>query len=453
MASVHRRQRPVHVAVVGAGLAGLTAARSLERAGARVTVIEARPRVGGRVHTLRGVFAGGQHAELGADLIEEEQEAVLALAGELGLTPVRILRRGFGFHGGPRGRTRSAGDAAGTFEAAASHLAVEIAAYKAAGGRWESGVARALARESVAAWLNRIGADARLRAGIRGLRGFFLADPEDLSLLVLVDQFAQGGTPGESRMYRLAEGNDSLPAALARGLHGTVLLESPVAGITHGPAGVSVAIGRRRERLAADYAVVTLPASTLRRVTFTPGLPADQALAIRRLRYGPATRVLLQFERRFWTRLGRPSAFGSDRPFGAVWDGNEQQARAPGILSFLAGGRAARELSAMVDGADARPLVRRLRWLGPPAPLMAAIAYSWDRDPWSRGGYAVFDHRFDPALRPCLARPTARLVFAGEHTSVEWQGFMNGAVESGRRAALEVAAMAGLPTEAIAPPA
>src|SRR4029453_17080726 len=88
----------VRVVVAGAGLAGLTAARYLERAGAEVTVVEARHRVGGRVHTIRR-FESGQHAEAGADLIEAEQTDLLGLAAELSLKTTRILRNGWGFYG------------------------------------------------------------------------------------------------------------------------------------------------------------------------------------------------------------------------------------------------------------------------------------------------------------------------------------------------------------------
>src|SRR5712692_6158683 len=87
------------VIVAGAGLAGLSAARRLEGRGAAVTMVEARDRVGGRVWTIREGFAARQHAEAGADLIEQEQEHVLKLAWEVGLAPVRILREGFGFYG------------------------------------------------------------------------------------------------------------------------------------------------------------------------------------------------------------------------------------------------------------------------------------------------------------------------------------------------------------------
>jgi monoamine oxidase len=73
--------------------------------------------------------------------------------------------------------------------------------------------------------------------------------------------------------------------------------------------------------------------------------------------------------------------------------------------------------------------------------LIASRQIVWEQDPWARGGYAFFDPTFDPALRAWLARPFGRVFFAGEHTSVRWQGYMNGAVESGRRAAAEIAAI------------
>ncbi len=167
------------------------------------------------------------------------------------------------------------------------------------------------------------------------------------------------------------------------------------------------------------------------------------------MRYGPATRILLHFDRRFWQRLGRATAYGSDQPTGAVWDGNEQQSGRAGILSLLAGGRAARDVRALIPRHGGPGRVRRLWWIGRPARLLHGMTIAWDRDPWVRGGYAVFDPRFDPALRPCLARPAGRIVFAGEHTSDRWQGYMNGAIETGRRAALEVAVMSGLGFEGI----
>jgi monoamine oxidase len=125
-----------------------------------------------------------------------------------------------------------------------------------------------------------------------------------------------------------------------------------------------------------------------------------------------------------------------------VWEGNEQQRGRPGILSLLAGGRASREISALLERRGTRGLVEQLRWLGRPSPLLASRVVRWDDDPWARGGYAYFHPGFDPSWHRLLSQPLGRVVFAGEQTSLRWQGYMSGAVESGRRAAAELRALA-----------
>jgi monoamine oxidase len=105
---------------------------------------------------------------------------------------------------------------------------------------------------------------------------------------------------------------------------------------------------------------------------------------------------------------------------------------------LLAGGRASGALQEIVTSEGEAGVVRRLAWLGRPAPLVASYMAAWESDEWARGGYAVFGPDFDPSWRAWLSRPAGRVLFAGEHTSEQWQGYMNGAIESGRRAAAEV---------------
>ena len=435
----------VRVIVAGAGLAGLVAARDLVDMGADVIVVEAQERVGGRVLTIRDRFADGQHAEAGGDLIEESQREVRQLAEQLGLELAQVLRGGFGYaRPDPRGRTRILHQGGGRgWDRLAQHLAPLTRPYLLAERRWDTPIAAAIARQSVAEHLNETGADEELRDTATGLRGFFLADPDELSLVALVDQFSEADAPASGAIYRVAGGNDRLATALAARLGDRVRLNTELVAVAHRGRGVRASVRHRRQlsQIQADHLVVALPASLLRRIPLTPSLPAQQHEAIARLKYGRATKTLLQFTRRFWRAPGRPRGFGSPLPFGAVWEANEEQRGRAGILSFLGGGSASDAARQIVERGGARALAQSLEWLGARhAEVIAWHQVTWETDQWARGGYAYFDPAFDPTLRAWLARPCGALFFAGEHTSLRWQGYMNGAVESGRRAAAEITA-------------
>jgi monoamine oxidase len=431
------------VIVVGAGLAGLTAAVRLMKDGARVTVVEARDRVGGRVLTLRDGFAAGQHAEGGGDFIDRGQEDIRQLVHQYGLTVHPILRRGFSFvrykdpgriHGRPRSGTRA-------WKPVMDRAKPLLEAYHRAEQRWESAVVRTLAQRSVGQWLDEIDADPGMRAMIRGLRGFFLADPEELSLLVLIEQLASDA-PGQDTMGRIEGGNDRLPKAMAKEVGEALHLNTIARAVHDGQGGLSVIVERAsgdRTPMKADYVILAVPVPTLRAIEIVPAVPPDQAKVFERLKYGRVTKSLLQFDRRFWTRKSRSPAYGTDAPTGAIWDANEEQQGATGILTLMAGGQASEDTQKILAQEGVEGLVRSLKWLKPgDARLLRHQHLTWEHDGWAQGGYAFFDPSHDPAARLWLARPHGRVLFAGEHTSIQWQGYMNGAVESGLRAAAEV---------------
>jgi monoamine oxidase len=434
-----------HVVVAGAGLAGLAASRDLLARGARVTVVEARDRVGGRVWTIRDGWKYRQHAEGGADFIESTQRALIALARELGLTLVPIIRRGFGYYGANnRGRLTRQPLSSG-FRHLAAPLGDLIRAYRLNEKRWNGPIVRHLAEQSVADWLRATNAPLWLSERLRGMRGLFLADAEELSLLALVDFFADMDDDGDwGRSYRIRDGNDRLPTRLAASLKSPIALRTAVRRIAHAPKGLTVAVEGPNglSSLDADFVVVAMPTTTAREIVFDPPLLDVQRDAIGALKYGRATRVLVQFERRFWSKRGQPNAFGSDQAFGALWDGNEQQKGPGAILSFLAGGGASNAMQDLLVEGGITSLTSRLEWLGKPSKPIAQRMITWEHDPWARGGYAFFDPGFSPSCRDLLARPHGRVVFAGEHTSLRWQGYMNGAVESGQRAAAEIGLIA-----------
>lgn len=441
-----RIRQGTKVIVVGAGLAGLTAAVKLKEAGAKVSLIEARDRVGGRVLTIRGAFAQGQHAEAGGDFIDEGQHEIKRLVEEQGLTICSILRQGFAFvrHPSSSRPRRHILSGEKTWDTLAHALCPLVAAYRKADKQWDSPIAGQLVRQSVAQWLDEVNADSNMRAVVQSLRGFFLADPEELSLLALVDQFA-GDVSGQAAMYRIEGGNDRLPLALAEHLRDDLRLNSVVRAVCQDRDSARVTVetpNGREASLQGKHVILAVPATTLRSIHMEPPLSSMHARAIHSLKYGRTTKALLQFDRSFWRKKGRPRACGTDAPTGALWDANEEQAGEAGILTLMAGGQASVDTQKIVAQHGVEGLVDALDWLGSrSANLLHSRIVTWEDDPWAQGGYAYFDPGFDPHLRKWLARPHGRVIFAGEHTSVNWQGYMNGAVESGLRAAEEVCAM------------
>lgn len=435
--------RGLRVGVAGAGLAGLTAAWMLQRRGAEVFVFEARHRIGGRVLTIRDL-PGSASGELGGDLIEEEsRDAIGAVARETGLRLQHVLAGGFKCYQSrsPNGGAFAAGHV--MFETLRDLLRGEIDAFNRAEGLPSSGVAQTLATQSALQWARHSKSPSKAIAAVEALRGFFVAEPSEYSLLMLVQQLSEDGDPASMKLYRIAGGNGRLAEALAGALDHEVQTGARVVELrsrrgSHAFGGRVTAVIERRESrstFSCDAFVVAVPATLAREIRFLPSLPPDQKKAIETLPYGRATKALVSFDRRFWRRRGR--AFGTRLPTGAVWEAGVRGDR--GTLAFLAGGGASRALADLVDRGTQRDWRRALRWLGiGNARVLDATAITWERDRFAKGAYAHQSPGFDPALAQWLSSPAGRIAFAGEHTSGENQGYMEGAVASGLRAADDI---------------
>jgi monoamine oxidase len=316
-----------------------------------------------------------------------------------------------------------------------------IARYRAARGRDDAAAVREIATWSIDDWLAQQHADADARALAVTIRGFFLADPQELSALPVVAQLAESGSPAHTPVYRIAGGNDRLLDALAGTSGARILLRHVVKAVAQATDRVVVRVldgdGLLQE-IECDAVVMAMPTPTLRKIDITPPLPEDQQKAITRLRYGRATKVVVQCVGE-GLRSRRLQAIATDGPLGAFWDATEGQPTATNaVIAFLGGGAASPQLQA-VSRRGGAGVVADLCWLGlAGTPVIACHSTTWEDDPYAGGGYAYADPSFDPAWKPLLARRAGRIVFAGEHTSGDFQGYMEGAVESGERAAREV---------------
>lgn len=432
--------RGIRVAVIGGGLAGLVAARELAKQQAAVHLIEARERLGGRVWTLRDESFSTEPVELGGEFIDNTHTELRTLARDLGLTLTRVVRDGFGLALEVDGTFRIFNTQDAIWHAYKKALKQDADAFEQTECDWNSTIAAALARHSLDDLLRARRAPAEVIAMASALRGFFAADSEALSALVGVELTMADWDPGHVPMSRVKGGNDLLVNGLARTKNVVFSMQRTVKRIQQSERDVQITVTEPHgelETVRADYAVVTVPPVILRSWPFSPPLPSEQRRAMESLAHGFVTKALLRFDSRWWRKPGRPRAFGTNLAVGAVWEATEAP-RAPAVLTLLAGGRASEELQAIIEEEGPDGVAARLAWLGAPEPVRELRSMTWEHDPRSKGGYAFFGKSFDPGLRSQLSRACGRIFFAGEHTSREYQGFMNGAIESGQRVAQEV---------------
>jgi monoamine oxidase len=434
-------RRDARVVIVGAGLAGLATAHHLRKAGLEnVTVHEANTRPGGRMYSLRDTLGPGTVAELGGSFINSDHADMLALCRDLDLK----LEDGAasGADAGPSyfiaGRHRTIADIATEAEDLVARLARLRAEHQADKA--------AIDRVPVAAWLDRFGCTGWLRTLLDiGLTQEMGLEPDRMSGLYFTETFAPDpklptrGLFSSDQRYQIAGGNDRLPAALVQRLSGLVIYGQRLEAVRHAGAGVVLDFqtpGGSRE-VRADLVVLTLPATILRHVALRLDLPPLTRQAIRELRYGTNAKLFAGLTHRPWLAQGRGAECLNDLGVQTVWEDHARPDPAPASLTIFAGGRTGEGFG--TGGAHARAQ-DALRRMNPAFPGLAAAfngrasAMIWPRNPYVGGSYTCYAPgqwtRFAEAFGP-----SGPVVFAGEHTSNEFSGYMNGAAESGRLAA------------------
>jgi monoamine oxidase len=448
------------IVVVGAGLAGLTCAYRLKQAGYTALVHDAADRVGGRCWTIRGAFADGQIAEHGGELIDQGHAAIRQLASELGLKLDNLLQA-------ERNGTEPTyyfDEADYPFEQATADLKaiwqklhgdVSAASYPTLySGYTQRGFE--LDHMSIVDWIEEM-----VPGGIGSKLGQLLdiaynieygAESSQQSALNLIYLLGYVG-PGQLRIfgksnekYHVQGGNDQIPARLAAALAGQVTLGSELVSIRlRSDAAYSLAFcqGGTTKTVIADRVVLAVPFAVLRAsVDFAQaGFKQLKRTAIAEQGMGTNSKLHVQFRTRHWESLGANGDTVADTGYQNTWDVTRAQSGRSGILVDYTGG---------VVGASfgsGTPSARAKQFLAEIEPVLPGLSAQWNgratvdfwaANPWTHGSYSYWKVGQYTKFAGVEREVEGACHFCGEHTSIDFQGYLNGAVETGERAANEV---------------
>lgn len=473
--------------VVGAGYAGLSAAYRLERAGHSVTVLEARSRVGGRIWSER--FSDGTPLDLGGAWVTASQPGIMRLIDEFGIRTYEQYQRGKTVFLRPDGQLFYVNGPTDLLEALGPDPLLDLAgaqekihALAAAidpTAPWEEvelpllgpgKTTRDADMMTTMTWLDQNVTNDTAKALLTALlSNIFGLHPGAVSMLHLITQIATtpnralqdltGTGPGEAENRRVVGGAGGAAKAIAQHLGNAVILRAPVTEIRQTSDFVFVTSDRVTVR--ARKVIVAIPTALINQIRFDPPLPQNRAQLQQRFPGGAVWKFWLVYDEAFWRQpqpdlpeglTGESLAPGSMAT--VTLDAGRGEGRpTPGLLNTFVTGDAARRIASMTRAARRELIVGEIvkRFGAQAAQLSRNIVYpptgepfvekNWGQDPWTRGGYAgvpgpgvLAGEGFGPALRA----PVGRIHWAGVDTATRWYASMDGAVQSGERAAAEV---------------
>jgi monoamine oxidase len=435
--------------IVGGGYAGLAAARKLIDDGRSTVVLEARDRVGGRTHTVE---EAGATVDLGGQWIGPTQDHIYELAAEMGVATFPQWTRGEDVvleEGEPR-RVRGEDDydADDLAEYATAVAAMEEAAAGIPLDRlWDAAQARSLDAMTFQTWM-----DERLeRSGARTMlatlvAAVFATEPANMSLLHVLFYIRSGGgweslvnTEGGAQQDRLVGGLQEPATRLGARLGEAIRVGWPVRAISQGEGEVAVA-GEAGE-VRARRVIVAIPPALAGRLFYDPPLPARRDQLSQRLPGGSVVKFNLVYRTPWWRELGlRGFVYAPDELVTMMFDATAAEGEPGVIVGFMEGANGIEAGRLPRGERRARVVEQAERALG--GREEQSIGYvdcDWSAEEWTRGCYGA---HFPPGVwtqfGPALREPVGRIHWAGTETAERWMGYVDGAIESGIRAAVEV---------------
>jgi len=439
------------VVIIGAGFAGLAAARALRAAGRLVVVLEARDRVGGRVKNHQ--IGAGNIVEVGGQWIGPAQTRANDVCRELGLEWFPTYNEGENLLDYRGKQRRYTGEIPplpklGLADLGQSQLRFDrLAKTVPLDEPWTARNADRLDRQTFATWIRRNTQTASARFFWQVFaNAVFAAEPHDMSLLhaLFYTHSGQGtnsliGVANAAQQDRVVGGTQLIADRLAADLGDTVQLSQPVRTIEQDDDGVTA--GTDTGRVRGAYAIVAIPPALASRIAYAPALPALRDQLTQKMPQGSVIKINVVYAEPFWRGGGLSGqAAGDHAPIAFTFD-NSPPSGTPGVLVCFLEGADARHYGQLHAKERRDAVVGSLRgYFGPKASdPVDYVELDWSAEEWTRGCYGAHLApgtltQFGPALRA----PIGRIHWAGTETAAAWAGYMDGALTSGERAAREI---------------
>jgi monoamine oxidase len=451
--------RDARIAIVGGGMAGLNTAYKLQKAGLRAKIFEGADRTGGRIFTAANLLGDGLTTELGGEFIDSTHEEMLALMDEFKLERLDNL--------GPdtaslipetyfvNGRHYTQAQAARAFVPLAKQILEdydsmgEVVNYETEGG------GSAFDKMSIAQYFDKISATGWMRELLEVAYvteyGLEAGEQSALNFLFLIGTGELKDTDacvllGESdERYKVKGGNQRLVDELARRVDSQIQRRHRLEAIRTRGDGFTLTFQTSGGVVDedADVVVLAMPFTMLREVKMDVALPALKKRAIQELGYGANAKVLVGFQSRPWQKLGYSGDTYSDEMFQLAWDNSFLQPGTAGGLTLYSGGKLALAAGQGTAEEAAARLMRGIERVYPGATRERngkVSRFHWPTFPWTKGSYACYKPGQWTTIAGAEGLPVGNLFFAGEHCSYDFQGYMNGAAQSGADTAKAVMA-------------
>lgn len=446
-------QEKTQIAIVGSGIAGLNAAYTLQKAGFKAPIFDGNSRVGGRMYTGQNVCADGLYAELGGEFIDTDHEEMHALCEEFGLTlsdreskEEAKLEAAY-FFDGQHHTERQVIEA---FRPVAKRMALDIdklsdtITYTA-----HSPDDTRLDQMSLSQYLDSIGCSGWVRKLLEVAYiteyGLEANDLSAIAMLYLISTDTAKGFKifGDSdERFKVKGGNEQVIHKLREKLQDQIQLGHTLEAIRTSAGGkyiLSFTSGSNAKEVEADFVIMAIPFTKLRTVdTSKLNLPTWKTKAIQEVGDGMCTKLFAGVNERIWRKSKYSGELFSDTGIQLAWDNSLFQPGTAGGITFYSGGKAALDVG---NGTPLEQVQKHLPLLDKAFPGVQALfngkaeRFHWPTNQWVKMAYSAYRVGQLTSIAGAEFEPVGNLHFAGEHTSLDYQGYMEGGAETGKRAA------------------